>query len=160
MPRPHQGQLLPRTCQEEPEDTDGQRAAAGRTANLRSAFGPNSRSPLLEIPGLGPRNFQNPEALSFHSTSREGMPVTAVLRDGPAGTHGDLRAPPEKPGLAGSAGELPGRLWKSLAAGQLRVAGTVAVGGRDAVARRLAARDFPRSPHFLRPPAPDQNRLR
>lgn len=104
MPRPHQGQLLPRTCQEEPEDTDGQRAAAGRTANLRSAFGPDSRSPLLEIPGLGPRNFQNPEALSFRSTSREGMPVTTVLRDGPAGTHGDLRAPPKSQALRGAPG--------------------------------------------------------
>lgn len=63
-------QLLRRTCREEAEDTDGQGAAAGRKANLRFAFGLDSCSPLLQIPGLGPQNFQNLEAPSFHSTSR------------------------------------------------------------------------------------------
>lgn len=52
------------------EDTDRQGAAAGKEANLRFTFGPNSCSPLLKIPGLGPQNFRKPEALSFHSTSQ------------------------------------------------------------------------------------------
>ena len=142
-------------------DPERQETTAGQEASGKFTSGPDSYSPLLWVPESGPQDFRKlggcpPHSIQpGHKPHNIRRPAASHARDPRAGEHlgggteRPLGSPPEsRAGGSGGRRGAAGRPWPQ---------GWRRAGRADDT---LILPDLPWSPHFLRPPAPDQNRTR